>query len=186
MKIIDINGKERDCVRAHLDPHWPGFVTIDYESKNRPGYKHTEWYPIPDFLSRNPNLAHLIQGVDITPAKDIASTVTTSTSTSLKDLSQNWEVNDYAGFYVWISRGAGEGQVRTILSCTKNTLKIDKPWDKPFPNTTSQYVLSRELGDITASRGNTLPTVEMQALEKKARALDVKRGVAPSPKQYTQ
>lgn len=186
MQIIDINGKARDCVRAHLDPHWPGFVTIDYESKNRPGYKHTEWYPIPDFLSQNPNLAHLVKGVDITPAKDLAGIVTKCTSLTLTDKTQNWELNDYAGFYVWISRGVGEGQVRTVLSCTKNTLSLDKPWDKPLPNHTSQYVLSRQLGQATNSRGNTLPVAQMQALEKKARAIDLKRGVTPSPKQYTQ
>ena len=138
MQIIDINGKTRDCVRAHLDPHWPGFVTIDYESHNRPGYKHTEWYPIPDFLARNPSLAHLVKGVDITPAPDIASTVTSCTKTTLKDKTQNWEINDYAGFYVWISRGAGEGQVRTVLSCTKNVLRIDKSWDKPISTAGSQ------------------------------------------------
>ena len=146
MQIIDINGKTRDCVRAHLDPHWPGFVSIDYESRNRPGYKHTEWYPIPEFLSHNPNLAHLTKGVDITPPKDLASIVTKCTRDTLKDKSQNWEINDYAGFYVWIARGTGEGQIRTVLSCTTNTLKIDNPWDKPLPNSTSQYVLSRELG----------------------------------------
>lgn len=185
MQIIDINGKARECVRAHLDPHWPGFVTVDYESKNRPGYKHTEWYPIPDFLAHNPNLSHLVKGVDITPAKDLAGIVTKCTSLTLTDKTQSWEINDYAGFYVWISRGASEGQVRTVLSCTKNTLTIDKSWDKPYPNSTSQYVLSRQLGQITESRGNTLPTAQMQALEKKARAIDLKRGIAPSPKQYT-
>ena len=144
MQIIDINGKTRDCVRAHLDPHWPGFVTIDYESKNRQGYKHTEWYPIPDFLSRNPTLAHLVAGVDITPAPDLAGAVTKCTLNTLTDKTQNWEVNDYAGFYVWISRGAGVGQIRTVLSCTKNVLKVDKPWDKPIPTAGSQYVLTRE------------------------------------------
>lgn len=185
MQIIDINGKARDCVRAHLDPHWPGFVTIEYESKNRPGYKHAEWYPIPDFLARNPNLAHLVKGVDVTPAPDLAGVITKCTSTTLQDSTQNWEVNDYAGFYVWIARGAGEGQVRTVLSCTKNTLQLDKTWDKPYPNGTSQYVLSRELGKVTASRGNTLPVSDMQALEKKARAIDLKRGVSPAPRQYT-
>jgi len=146
MQIIDINGTRRDCVRAYLDPHWPGFVTIDYESKNRPGYKHTEWYPIPDFLSHNPSLAHLVKGVDVTPAPDLVGVVTRCTQDSLKDITQNWAVNDYAGFYVWIARGTGEGQVRTVLSCTKNTLKLDQPWDKPLPSATSQYVLSRELG----------------------------------------
>ena len=184
MQIIDINGKTRDCVRAYLDPHWPGFVTIDYESKNRPGYKHTEWYPISDFLAHNPTLAHLVKGVDITPAPDLAGVVTKCTSNTLTDKTQNWEVNDYAGFYVWISRGMGEGQTRTILSSTKNTLTIDRPWDKPLPNTSSQYVLARVLGNNIQSRGNTLPVAEMQALEKKARALDLKRGITPSPKQY--
>lgn len=155
MQIIDINGKARDCVRAHLDPHWPGFVTIDYESKNRPGYKHTEWYPIPDFLAHNPNLARLVKGVDITPAADLAGIITSCTSSTLKDKTQNWETNDYAGFYVWISRGEGEGQVRTVLSCTKDTLKLDKPWDKPRPAASSQYVLSRLLGSkIKSNNGD--------------------------------
>lgn len=144
MQITDINGKLRDCVRAHLDPHWPGFITVDYESNNRPGYKHTEWYPIPEFLASNPSLAHLTKGVDVSPAKDLVGIVTSCTHSTLKDITQKWAVNQYAGFSVWISRGQATGQIRTVLSCTKNTLKLDKAWDKPLPNSSSQYVLTRE------------------------------------------
>lgn len=143
MQIIDINGKTRDCVRAHLDPHWPGFVTIDYESKNRPGYKHTEWYPLPDFLAKNPNLAAIVKDA-APPAKDLASKITSCTKNTLKDQTQNWSKNCYAGFNVWISRGIGAGQIRIVLSNSQTTLKIDKPWNKPFPKSSSEYVLTRE------------------------------------------
>ena len=185
MKITDINGRERECTRIFLDPHWPGFVTVEFQSKNRIGYKHTEWMPTDDFLSRNPNLKGKIPDDDapIKRPPQIAGEVTLAGPDTLTDSSRQWDANAYAGIYVWISRGKGEGQVRTVLANTKNKLRVDKPWDTK-PNKTSQYSLIYNKPTI-APQGNTLPIAEMRKLEEKARKLDIKRGVKPAPKQYT-
>ncbi len=51
-----MNNSERVCERAYLDPHWPGFVTVLFVSKHRPGYKHTKWMPTVDFFQINSSL----------------------------------------------------------------------------------------------------------------------------------
>lgn len=148
MKIVDINGKERECAKAYVDSSYPGYVTVIFDSRRNPGTQYTQWIPIPDFLEKNPTLLSITKGVDITPAEDIAGTVTKVGKNSLQDFSQNWEDDDYKGYYVWISRGTGEGQLRKVVACTNNTLTIDKPWDKPLPDKTSQYVLTSTLSNL--------------------------------------
>lgn len=148
MKIFDINGKERECVKAYVDPNYPGYVTIIFDSKRNPGTQYIQWIPISDFLEHNPSLLSITKGADITPAIDIASTVSKVGKNTLQDITQNWEDDDYKGYFVWISRGAGEGQLRKVVACTNNTLTIDKPWEKPFPDKTSQYVLTSTLSNL--------------------------------------
>ncbi len=155
MKIFDINGNPRECVRVYLDDKWPGFVSVDFESKLRTGYKHTEWYLIEDFKKINPDLEYLVK--DVTrPASEVVGVVSASDDTSLMDKTQKWQKNVYAGFPVWISRGQGEGQIRTVLSNTQNTVIVDKKWDRK-PNKFSQYVLSRNIHDEMKPAGNILP-----------------------------
>jgi hypothetical protein len=84
---------------------------------------------------------------------------------------------------IWISRGKGEGQTNTILKNTPQTLTIAKKWTT-IPDSTSQYVISKTLGNIKAS-GNKLPQVELQELEERARQMDLERGREPADKQYT-
>lgn len=186
MKIIDINNSERECEDAYLDPSWPGYVTIKFISKRRKGHSHTEWYPIDKFVANNPNLEYIVKGKNAStnPAEEIAGVVTGTGPDSLRDSTANWQKNTYAGFTLWISRGKGEGQVRTILSNTPKSLKIDKPWDKPRPNKTSQYAIVSNLGDVKA-QGNSLAIEDIKELEKKARKMDLERGAEPAPKQYT-
>lgn len=186
MKIIDINLRERDCVRAYLDPNWPGFVTVDFESKRRPGFRHTEWMPMADFFEKNPDLVGKITNDDtpLTRPKQVAGEVTSAGINSLTDKTRDWKINDFAGMFAWISRGKAEGQVRIILSNTKTKIVVDKPWDTK-PNTTSQYSLVYNKPNTPAS-GNSLPVVDMKKLEEKARKFDLERGVTPAPRQYTQ
>ncbi len=186
MQIIDINHKERECKDAYLDPSWPGYVTVKYVSKHRKGHTHTEWYPIDKFLENNPDLAHIVGGkaASTKPEEEIAGRATGSGPDILRDSAANWGKNAYAGFQLWISRGTGEGQVRTILSNTKSALKLDKPWDRPRPNKTSQYAIIRNVIH-TESRGNTLSSVDLAKLEEKARQMDMERGLTPAPKQYS-
>lgn len=154
MKIIDINGLERDCLEVSADPDYPGYAKITFASKRRPGEIRTEWYPADDFFKLNPDLKALKKSF-VTPPKDTLGVVTSSKADSLKDTTQKWQPNCYAGYTVWISRGKGEGQTRSIVKNTKNTLYIDKPWDTP-PDKTSQYVVSRNIHN-PVPLNNTLP-----------------------------
>lgn len=155
MKIIDINGRERECQNAFLDSSWPGFITVKFTSLNRPGYSHTEWYPLKQFIANNPTLAHLTKGKTVAPPPEIAGVVSSAKPDSLSDKTQNWQNNIYAGYNLWISRGKGESQTRIIMENTKNRLIIDKPWDIK-PDKTSQYTILLHLGS-TDQKGNTLP-----------------------------
>lgn len=185
MKIIDINNSERECERVYLDPHWPGFVTVLFVSKNRPGFKHTEWMPMIKFFENNPGLKGKITDDDKpTPLPpQIAGVVSTATKTTLTDSTKSWQKNIYASFFCWISRGKGEGQVRVILSNTSKKLTLDKPWDIT-PNKTTQYAIVHNRPK-EINNHNTLPEVELQQLEERARKFDIERGATPAPRQYT-
>lgn len=157
MLIIDINNQERDCQEIKIDPQWPGFITVKYISKNRQNQEHLEWYPIKEFMAKNPTLSKTLGNIPDLPKDDLG-IVTHSGEYYLEDTTKNWSNNLYAGFFVWISRGAGESQVRLIKSNTKNNLTIDRPWDI-LPDTKSQYVISYNIHDVKIL-GNTLPQSE--------------------------
>ena len=186
MKIVDINNQERNCDKVYLDPHWPGFVTVLFVSKNRPGFKHTEWMPQEQFFQNNPELKGKVSAdfLPTPPPPQIASIVTGATADTLSDNTRSWKKNLYAGYFCWISRGKGEGQVRTILSNTPKKLTLDKPWEVR-PNKTSQFAILHNKPVANKDNKNTLPEVDMQILEEKARKFDIERGVEPAPRQYT-
>lgn len=157
MLIIDINDHERECEEIKVDPQWPGFIAVKYISKNQNRGEHLEWYPIKEFLEKNQELAKILDNIPI-PPKDDLGVVTHSGEFYLEDTSKNWVNNSYASFYVWISRGTGEGQVRLIKSNTKDNLTIDRPWEI-LPDEKSQYVISYNIHDVKIL-GNTLPQFE--------------------------
>ncbi len=154
MKIIDINGNERDCARAYPDKEYPGYMRVEFETEVR---SHHVWYPIDEFIKNNPNLVNLTKSAPEV-IEEIVGNVTSSKLKSLTDKKQKWEVDAYKGFPLWISRGTGEGQIRTVTSNTKNTLEVDKDWIT-LPNNTSQYVLSHNIHD-PQPLGNALPGKE--------------------------
>ena len=166
MKIIDINGSEREVQAVAPDPHYPGFMKIEFR-------RHHEWYSIPEFLEFNPTLKALTENAPATP-DEVVGVVSSSGPNYLTDSKQAWKPNTYLGMFVWISRGKGEGQKRTVVKNTKNRLYLDKPWDTQ-PNPTSQYVVSYNIQAVKAM-GNVLPTANYKDLEKKALQMDKKRG----------
>lgn len=166
MKIIDINGSEREAKEVFPDPNYPGFMKVVFR-------RHHEWYSIQEFLEFNPDKKNLTQAAVAVP-EEIVGVVTSSGKDFLKDTGQKFEENVYQGYFVWISRGKGEAQKRAVVKNNHNTLYIDKPWDTR-PNKTSQYVISRNVQDVRAF-GNSLPTEDMKELEKRAREMDLKRG----------
>ncbi|MDP2585483.1 MAG: hypothetical protein Q8P29_01230 [Candidatus Levybacteria bacterium] len=175
MIIIDINGNERKCAKAYPDPSYPGFIKVEYVTPRR---SYNEWYPINDFLAKNPNLADLIK--EIKPeAPEINGIATSTTKTSLTDKTQKWKRNAYAGFPVWIARGQGEGQVRTVTSNTKDTLVIDKNWETK-PNKFSEYVLSRNIHKHMTATGNQSQKEMQYKYEKVAKKMERERKKAQS------
>jgi len=155
MKIIDINGLERECAEVVSDPSYPGFVKVLLPSHRTPDSPRTEWYPIADFLARNPNLKDTIPAP---PPPDLTGIVTKVGKNYLTDNTQNWAPNVYKDFILWISRGSGEGQTRIIIKNNHNTAYTNKPWDTR-PDKTSQYVISHNVHN-PIPQGNQLPTEE--------------------------
>lgn len=154
MFIIDINGSKRECVKAYVDKNYPGYVKVDYKTTRT----YSEWYPIDDFLKKNPDLKDLIHATPLTH-EDLG-VVSSSKKLSLSDRTKNWKKDAYIGFPIWISRGKGEGQMRKVVGNTKNTITIDKNWGV-LPDKTSQYVLSYNIHDVQIL-GNTLPWTDLQ------------------------
>ena len=184
MQITDINNRLRECNRVFLDPAWPGYVSVEFARKADPTQTRIEWMPISDFASKNPSLIEMFAGKSTAPAPDTAGIVTTASKDTLVDSSANWGKNAYAGYFVWISRGPGDGTTRTIMKNTNTILYIDKPWDKK-PTKDSQYTIVAKLPTNHAHSGQVLPITELRELEKRARKMDLKAGRTPAPKQYT-
>lgn len=152
MKIIDINGLERDCLEVIADSHHPGFVKVVIPSRRTPTEPRIEWYPLADFVARNPSFADTLGSP---PPPEITGIITKATKTTATDDTQNWTPNIYQNFTLWISRGTGEGQTRTIVKNNHNTISIDQPWVTK-PDKTSQYVISTNIHHPLA-QGNSLP-----------------------------
>jgi hypothetical protein len=183
MQIIDINGADRTCLRVFLDPAWPGYASVEFQSKSDPTKKRIEWMPLTDFAQKNPQLKDLFSGHSTEPAKEISGVATGSGKDTLIDKTADWTTNVYAGYYVWISRGPGDGTTRTILKNNASVLYVDKPWDQK-PTRDSQYTIVRTLPTNTAPSGQILPITELRKLEQKARKMDLKAGRKPAPSQY--
>lgn len=158
MIIIDINGRKRECINVDLDDKFPGYVKVVFKSKIRKGYKHAEWFPLNEFLEKNPELKKQLGKSKVSPPEDLG-VVTKAGKKSLQDIAKNWKPNIYAGYPLWISRGKGEGQQRTVIKNNKNTLYIDKEWSVK-PDKTSQYVLSRNVQENIKALGNELPSAK--------------------------
>ena len=184
MQIVDINNRQRECLRVFLDPAWPGYVSVEFQSRADPTKTRIEWMPLPDFACKNPGLANLFTGHSIAPAPETSGVVTTAGTDTLVDKDAHWTENAYAGYHVWISRGPGDGATRVILKNNASVLYIDKPWDKK-PTRDSQYAIVRQLPANHGPSGNVLPITELRKLEEKARKMDIKAGRKPAPRQYT-
>ena len=175
MFIIDINGNQRKCAKAYPDPSYPGFIKVEYVNPRR---SYNEWYPINDFLAKNPNLSDLVKKIK-PEAPEVNGTATSVTKTTLSDRKQKWKKNTYAGFPVWIARGQGEGQVRNVTSNTKDTLVIDKEWETK-PNKFSEYVLSRNIHEHMTATGNESAKEMQYKYEKEAKKIERERKKAQS------
>lgn len=141
MKIIDINGKQRECVRAYPDPSYPGFIRVEYENPKR---KYHVWIPVDDFEKNNPGVLGGVLDQIHHPPPEVTSTPTSATKSTLTDSTRQWEENTYRNSHVWIGRGKGEGQSREIIANTQDTLILKDNWDD-LPDKSSQYVISEHI-----------------------------------------
>ncbi len=88
-----------------------------------------------------------IHAIDYNPtwpnwsSQQYASQVTSATSTTLTDTTQNFVTNVFAQQSVVIYAGTGTGQTRTISSNTSNTLTVSTPW-ATTPDNTSRYTIT--------------------------------------------
>jgi hypothetical protein len=86
----------------------------------------------------------------------VQSVATGGSTTTLVDNTQNWTVNQWAGYPLYIWTGTGRGQLTTITSNTANTLTF--PTITTAPDTTSRYqILGYDGGISTGS--NTYNTL---------------------------
>ena len=166
MQIIDLNSRTRECLRVFLDPAWPGYASVEFQSKADPEKTRIEWMPLADFALKNPTLTALFDGHSTTAAEDTSGIVTTTGADTLVDKNASWTPNIYAGYFLWISRGPGDGTTRTILKNTKTILYVDKPWDTK-PTRDSQYVVVQQLPENTAPSGNVLPSTRTHKVKQK-------------------
>lgn len=77
------------------------------------------------------------------------------TATTLTDTTQNWAVNQFAGYYINFTGGTGEGQLSKIASNT-NTVLTFATVTTP-PDTTTDYVIEGyDCGTLTTGGTSTL------------------------------
>jgi hypothetical protein len=70
-----------------------------------------------------------------------------NTSTTFKDTTKTWKVNQWAGSRIRITGGTGTSQTRYVVSNTVDTLTVSPAWAIPNPTTGSVY----QLGGMTVS-----------------------------------
>ncbi len=72
------------------------------------------------------------------------------TTTTLKDTTKSWTVNQWVGYYVRIFSGTGEDQYRMIISNTVDTLTVSA-WTVITPDTTTKYFIEAfEMGTLSS------------------------------------
>ena len=62
------------------------------------------------------------------PAALSSGTATDGGANTLDNSDADWPVNGLAGAYVWLTGGAGSGQVRKVHANTETSLTVDKNW----------------------------------------------------------
>lgn len=83
----------------------------------------------------------------------VQGTATAGTTTTLQDNTQNWAINQWAGYELYFYSGTGRGQVAIITSNTANTLTF--PTITTAPNATTQYnIVGFDGGRSTGSNTN--------------------------------
>ncbi len=89
----------------------------------------------------------------------VASTVPTTSGTasagadySLTDSGAGWTINAYRDFVVKIIGGTGQGQAKTILENTSDTLYVDGRWDVN-PDSTSQFEIYPKVIGLICNNG---------------------------------
>lgn len=75
------------------------------------------------------------------------------TKTTLKDKSQKWNTNQWAGYFVRIVDGTGAGQRGTITNNEASTLTISEGWTTPPDNSSVYEIYRPDSVEIDLSKG---------------------------------
>lgn len=170
MKIIDVNGNERECFSVTTEKDYPGYVKVLFKNERR---EYVEWYTLEEFRSKNPKLSSLVSNAPKLRAEDLGR-ITTATEITITDRNKSWKDNIFSDLPIWISRGKGEGQVRQVVSNGKNTVVIDKRWFI-IPDKTSQYVISQNIHNPKIFNNNFPDVPKVKKIKKLvAKTLKVK------------
>ena len=88
-------------------------------------------------------------------------TATSGTTTTLVDTTKSWTTNQWAGYYVRVFTGTGEGQLRPIVSNTNTTLT----WSSAgtAPDTTTRYFITGFDAGTASSAGSESSTAVVTA-----------------------
>ena len=97
----------------------------------------------------------------------LATAVTNTTNATLSDTTKNWKVNQWAGYWVRITAGAGSpngstGAINPLLQITSNTattLTLSGVFTTTPPDTTSIYSIEDVLASGVATSGSTTTLV---------------------------
>jgi hypothetical protein len=122
------------------------------------------WYVLPSYTAMLQAAATdfgLERTEEIASIWALGTAAATSTTTTLVDSSRGvdsaaWRTNQWAGYWLRITSGTGEGEIRKIVSNTGNTLTWTGSMT-PHPNATSRYQITGfDAGVATSGAASTL------------------------------
>ena len=109
-------------------------------------------------LERTGEIATVWAQTTSTVVNNAMTAVVTGTNTTLADSGQSWNINQWAGYYVRIFSGSGEGQQSLIASNTATTLTFASM--AVAPTSTSQYIIEGFDSGIGSGAGSTTTLVD--------------------------
>jgi hypothetical protein len=109
-------------------------------------------------LERTGEIASVWAQTTATVVGNAMTSVVSGTATTLTDSGQSWTTNQWAGYYVRIFSGVGEGQQSLIASNTATTLTFATM--STAPDSTSQYIIEGFDAGIASGTGTTTTLID--------------------------
>ena len=90
------------------------------------------------------------------PAAGAAGTATSGTTTTLNNSGAVWTNDQWRGYTVYLTGGAGAGQERVVASNTSNSLTVAVPWNVAPSSSTTYAILNPPANTSTATSGTAI------------------------------